>query len=87
MLSVQKATSQVRRIVDNVMAGAMVSVSTRLSHDLATDTPLAVTVVSYPAGHAGEALMAMRAMRLAGTVKLDGSDSRLVITRDRVLAS
>lgn len=83
MLSTQKATGQVRRIVDNVMAGAMASVTTTLKHDLATDTPLAVTVVSYPAGHTGEALLGMRAMRLAGVVKLAGDASRLVITRDR----
>lgn len=83
MLTVQKATSQVRRIVADVMAGTMASVSTRLTHDLATDTPLAVTTVSYPEGHAGETLLGIRATRLKGVVKLDGDPSRLVIIRDR----
>lgn len=83
MLSTSKATSQVRRIVDAVMAGAMATVDTRMSHDLATDTPLAITTVSYPAGHSGEVLLGMRALRLAGVLKLDGDPCRLVITRDR----
>lgn len=83
MLSVQKATNQARRIADRAMAGAMVSVSTRLGHDLATDTPLAITTISYPENHAGEVLLGIGATRLAGVLKLDGDPSRLVITRDR----
>lgn len=83
MLTITKATSQVRRIVDDVMAGAMASVSTTLRHDLEADVPLAVTVVSYPEGHAGEALLGIRAMRLKGVTRLIGDPTRLVITRDR----
>ena len=83
MLTVQKATSQARRIVGDLMTGAMVSITTRLTHDLATDTPLAVTTVSYPEGHASETLLGIRATRLKGVVKLDGDPSRLVIIRDR----
>lgn len=83
MLTITKATSQARRLVSAAMAGSMTSVSSRLSHDLDTDTPLMVTVVSYPAGHAGETLLAISAMRLKGAVKIDGETSRLVITRDR----
>ena len=83
MLTITKATSQARRIADRVMTGAMVSVSTRLGHDLDTDTALTITTVSYPEGHAGETLLGIGAMRLAGVLKLDGDPTRLVITRDR----
>lgn len=83
MLTTQKATSQVRRIVSDLMPGTTASVATRLTHDLATDTPLAVTVVSYPDGHPAETLLGIRTMRLKGVVKIDGEASRLVITRDR----
>ncbi len=86
MLTVQRATGQVRRITDAVMAGALATVSTRLTHDLSTDTPLAVTTVFYPAGHSGEVLLGMRALRLKGVLKIDGDNSRLVITRDRSAA-
>lgn len=47
-LTVTAATSQARRIVDRVMPGVMATVESKLSHDLATDTPIVITTVTFP---------------------------------------
>ncbi len=55
MLTIQRATVQARAKVDKVFpqkAGA--TVSSRLSHDLATDKPIVITTITYPQTAAGE---------------------------------
>ena len=84
LLTIQKATSQARRHVDRLMPGVLATVDSRLSHDLETDTPLVVTTVTFPRGHAARHLLgaALTAMpnRFA---PLAVGDSSIRVTRTR----
>lgn len=81
-LTVAQATSQARRHVDRVMPGAMATVESKFSHDLATDTALVITTVTYPAtDHAAPLFEALKT--LPGTVEVKGFAARAVITRTR----
>lgn len=51
LLTAPQATRQVRRHVDRIMPGVMATVESKLSHDLATDTPTVITTVTFPRGH------------------------------------
>ncbi len=50
-LTAPKATTQARRIVDKIMPGVVATVESRLSHDLASDTPLVITEITFPVHH------------------------------------
>ena len=84
LLTIQKATSQARRHVDRLMPGVMATVDSRLSHDLATDTPLIITTVTFPEHHTNAvALMDALDVNLSGVRKLDAASASLTITRTR----
>lgn len=84
MLTVTQATSQARRHVDKAMPGAMAFVNSRLSHDMATDTPTVVTTITYPENHPGQEDLRAALNRLAGqmdTVQVESC--RMRVTRAR----
>jgi hypothetical protein len=84
MLTVQKATTQARRHVDKIMPGVMATVDSRLSHDMATDTPTVITTVTFPAGHeARHLLVKTLATALPGYLKSIDDSARIVLTRAR----
>lgn len=81
-LTVTKATSQARRIADRIMPGAGVTVESRLSHDLATDTPTVVTTITHPTGHEAALALWTALFALPGVIRNGSRDSaRMVITR------
>ncbi len=82
-LSITKATRQARRIVDEVMPGVMATVDSKLSHDLATDTPLVITTVTFPAGQHGRGGLALLLAALPGFRSRTVADSRITIARSR----
>lgn len=47
-LTVPQASREARRITDKLMPGQGVTVESRRSHDLATDTPTIITYITYP---------------------------------------
>lgn len=47
-LTVVKATRDARRAADATMPGAHATVDSRRTHDLATDTPVIVTTITFP---------------------------------------
>lgn len=67
-LTLTTATSQAARRVREVMAGELITAKSRGSWDLATDTRLMITDVTFPAGDrraldARAALMRMKGVR------------------------
>lgn len=81
-LTVTKATTQARRHVDRLMPGVMATVESRLSHDLDTDTPLVVTIATFPATYSPVALAdALKALPGAASVRAHAT--RIVLTRAR----
>lgn len=76
-LTIAKATSQARRIVNRVMPGAMATVESRHSWDAATDRQTVVTTITFPAGQGG--YLFAKLSRLGGQAEL--FPARIVITR------
>lgn len=84
MLTVSQATNQARRHVNKIMPGVMATVESKLSHDLATDTPTVITTVTFPRQAGGEvARLSAHLATLAGRTNLVAADSSIVITRAR----
>jgi hypothetical protein len=83
MLTVTKATSQARRHVDKIMPGVMATVDSRLSHDMATDTPTVITTVTFPANHPATRDLEAALVTKLDHRKVDFGPARIVITRAR----
>jgi hypothetical protein len=84
-LTVAQATAQARRIADRVMPNAGVTVESRLSHDLATDTAIVITEITFPANTdlAGKVGLGVALHTLTGVAGQTSADSRITITRKR----
>lgn len=80
-LTVPKATADARKIVNRVMPGVNTTVESKLSHDLATDTPTVITTVTFPANQAGRTGAALLLADLDGYLSRRVADSSIVITR------
>lgn len=85
-LTIAKATAQARRIAANVMPGELVTVDSRRSHDLPTDTALIVTTVTFPSGNPNGPALYSELSYLADRFgnmpyDFDFSASRITITR------
>lgn len=88
MLTVTQATVQARRLVDRFMPGVMATVDSKLSHDLATDTPTVITTVTFPEylsvdGHTNIGVLSDGLDTLAGSRGVDVSPTRVIVTRER----
>lgn len=83
LLTVPQATKQARRHVDRLMPGVMATVESKLSHDLATDTPLVITTVTFPRNHHNRMGLKLAAEGLLHARSAVLADSSLVITRER----
>jgi hypothetical protein len=82
MLTVPQATSQARRHVDKIMPGVMATVDSRLSHDMATDTPTVTTTVTFPAHIISEPLQkALAGLPGVRSAQLGPAGIRLVRAR------
>jgi len=82
-LTVVKATSQARRYVDKLMPGVIATVESKLSHDLATDTPIVITTITFPRAHAARHVLVVNLNTLSGVRGSSDSDCRIEITRAR----
>lgn len=82
-LTVTKATQQARRHVDRIMPGVGATVESRLSHDLATDTPTVVTTISFPEGNAGQHTLYAAISTLPGYLSRTNGPTYFTITRAR----
>lgn len=82
-LTIPVATRQARKIVDQVMPGVMVTVESKGSHDLATDTPVIVTTVTFPRDCPGLGLLAADLMLLPGSITTSPADSSITVTRKK----
>jgi hypothetical protein len=71
MLTKTKATSQAASRVRQVMAGALVTVDTRQSWDIATNTNLMITYVTYPPRHPAAVDARAALMRMTGVRKVE----------------
>lgn len=81
-LTVTKATRDARRLVDRIMPSVGATVESKLSHDLATDTPTVTTVVTFPHMHPAISELRFALDQLAKRdIKTD--PSRITITRTR----
>lgn len=79
-LTITKATSQARRIVDRVMPGVMATVESKHSWDAASDRQTVVTTITFPANaYAANNLALALQDRLGADVEL--SPTRIVVTR------
>jgi hypothetical protein len=80
-LTVQKATRDARRIVEQVMPGVGVTIDSRIGWDLDADRETVVTTITYPRDHAARHLLVKTlALRIDGASLVD-TDSRITITR------
>lgn len=81
-LTIKQATGQARRHVDRIMLGVGATVESKLSHDLASDTPTIITVVTFPAGDLRRVTLGMALRSLSGaTARVESS--RITVTRTR----
>lgn len=81
-LTIKQATSQTRRHVDRIMPGVGATVDSRLSHDLASDTPTIITVITFPET-ADASDLACWAERVPGVITSTWDSTRITITRAR----
>lgn len=79
-LTVPKATTQARRIVDKVMPGVMATVDSRTSWDMDTDAQVIITTVTFPET-ADASGVACWADALPDAIRSTWSSCRIVITR------
>ena|ERR1041384_1213989 len=83
-LTVTRATSEARRVVDRLLAGLGpdVNVASRLSYDLTDNVATVVPVVPSPTGRG--AGLKQELAKLSGTRRIDGvTSSWIEITRER----
>jgi hypothetical protein len=82
-LTVTKATSQARRIVDRIMPGMMATVDSKLSHDLATDTATVITTVTFPENADGQRDLFRALETLSGAESTTWGIARITVERTR----
>lgn len=82
-LTVTLATSQARKHVNAIMPDVLATVDSKLSHDLATDTPIVITTVTFPRGHEGISDLRAALHSLPGIRDIRTESSRITITRTR----
>ena len=78
-LTVTKATSQARAIVNKVMPGAGATVESRSSWDLDADRAIIITTITFPRSADFAAYIASALLKLSGAMTV--ADSSIVITR------
>jgi len=83
LLSVTKATTQARRIVDKFIPGVMATVESRLSHDLDADVPIVITTITFPADRQGCGELSSALTALPGYRGGNFDECRIEITRAR----
>lgn len=85
LLTIPQATRQARRHVDRLMPGAFATVESRGSWDLATDTAIVITTVTFPANMALTAKvdLGLALATLAGNIRQTNADSSIRFTRTR----
>lgn len=79
ILTVSKATTQARRIVDKVMPGVMATVDSRGSWDLDADVQVVITMITFPQNAHAAQLLSIQLLKLGGKQRV--ADSSIVITR------
>lgn len=83
-LTVRTASAQVRRIVDRVMPKtAFPTVESRLGHDLSSDTPTVITVITFPENQPERLILAACLHATLPQHDIDFDLSRITITRPR----
>ena len=82
-LTTAKATSQAAARVRNVMAGEIVTATTRGSWDLVADVALVVTTVTFPPSHPAALDARAALMRMAGVRRVDIANGYMTIVRER----
>jgi hypothetical protein len=81
-LTVQKATRDARRIIEQVMPGVGVTVTSRISWDFDSDRQTVVTTITHPTDHAGAFALWAALFALPNVLRNGSRDSaRMVITR------
>lgn len=82
-LTTSQATSQAAARVRNLMAGEVITVNSRGSWDMDTDTHLVITTISYPPMHpaALDARAALR--RMAGVRDVVVGNGYITVTREK----
>ena len=79
-LTVPVATRQARAIADRLMPGQGVTVESRRSHDLTTDTPTIITHITFPeTADASDAALTIE--HLPGVLRSTWSTCSITITR------
>lgn len=79
-LTVSKATQQARQVVDKVMPGVMATVDSRGSWDMATDTHVIITTITFPES-ADASDLACWAERAPGVIASTWSTVAVTVTR------
>lgn len=81
-LTVVKATREARKIVNRVMPNVGVTVESKLSHDLTTDTPTVTTTITFPKSDARTVhALDSELYKLTGWWGSRKADSSIVVTR------
>lgn len=80
-LTVTKATTQARRIVDKVMPGVMATVDSRTSWDMDADVQVIITTITFPRMHEGISDLRQGLHSLPGIRDCKTECSSIVITR------
>ena len=83
LLTIPQATKQARRHVDKLMPGVGATVESKLSHDLDTDTPIVITMVTFPRGHVARHVLMVNLTTLPGYRSSIDDDSSIRFTRTR----
>jgi hypothetical protein len=83
LLTIPQATKQARRHVDKLMPGVGATVESKLSHDLDTDTPTVITVVTFPHMHSAISELRAALHSLPGIRDMATADSSIRFTRTR----
>lgn len=76
------ATTQAAGRVRQLMPGELVTVQTRGSWDLATNTPLMITTITYPPSHPAALDARAALMRLKGVRDVEISNGYMSIVRE-----
>lgn len=79
-LTVPQASREARRITDKLMPGQGVTVESRRSHDLATDTPTIITYITYPEAVDASGV-ALKIESLSGVLRSTWSTVSITVTR------
>lgn len=81
-LTISKATAQARRLVDKIMPGAMATVESKRSYDLAADRATIVTTITHPVHPSGSLMLYVKLQKTEGLRKVEQFPNRTIVTRD-----